>query len=70
MRHLLMMLTLVAAVATNATAQTKELVVAAFGGAYTDALKKNLAAFEKANNAKVIFVPASGADGLAKAAGR
>ena len=70
MRHLLMMLTLVAAVATNATAQTKELVVAAFGGAYTDALKKNLASFEKANNAKVIFVPASGADGLAKAAGR
>ncbi|CAH1652292.1 ABC transporter substrate-binding protein [Chelatococcus asaccharovorans] len=51
----------------SAQAQTKELVVAAFGGAYTDALKKNIAQFEKDNDVKVTFVPASGADGLAKA---
>lgn len=51
----------------SAQAQTKELVVAAFGGAYTDALKKNIATFEKENGVKVTFIPASGADGLAKA---
>lgn len=51
----------------SAYAAPKELVVAAFGGAYTDAIKKNIAAFEKENDVKVTFVPASGADGLAKA---
>lgn len=56
--------------ATPAMAQTNELVVAAFGGAYTDALKKNIATFEKENDVKVSFVPASGADGLAKAMAR
>jgi putative spermidine/putrescine transport system substrate-binding protein len=48
-------------------AQPKELVVAAFGGAYTDTLKKHIAAFEQENGVTVTFVPASGADGLAKA---
>ncbi|CAH1660865.1 MULTISPECIES: ABC transporter substrate-binding protein [unclassified Chelatococcus] len=51
----------------SAQAQTRELVVGAFGGAYTEALKKNIAQFEKDNDVKVTFVPASGADGLAKA---
>ena len=55
------------AATVSAYAQTKELVVGAFGGAYTDALKKNIASFEKENNVKVTFIPASGADGLAKA---
>ena len=53
--------------AAAVSAQSKELVVAAFGGAYTDTLKKNIAGFEKANDVKVRFVPASGADALAKA---
>ncbi len=56
--------------AISVHAQTKELVVAAFGGAYTDALKKNVAEFEKENGVKVTFIPASGADGLAKAMAR
>lgn len=51
----------------SAHAETKELVVAAFGGAYTDTLRKNIAAFEEENHIKVRFVPASGADALAKA---
>src|SRR5690349_19581385 len=51
----------------SAQAQTRELVVGAFGGASTEALKKNIAQFEKDNDVKVTFVPASGADGLAKA---
>lgn len=55
------------ALAGSALAQSKELVVGAFGGAYTDAMKKNIASFEKENDVKVTFVPASGADGLAKA---
>jgi len=62
--------TLFALACVTANAQTNELVVAAFGGAYTDAIKKNIGSFEKANNVKVKFVPASGADGLAKAAGK
>jgi putative spermidine/putrescine transport system substrate-binding protein len=49
-----------------AVAQT-ELVVAAYGGAYTEALQKNVAAFEEENNVRITWVPASGADGLAKA---
>lgn len=70
MRHFFLALTLSVVAVTSAVAQTRELVVAAFGGAYTDALKKNISTFEKANNVKVAFVPASGADALAKAAGR
>lgn len=50
-----------------AFAQQKELVVAAFGGAYTDTVRKTIGAFESANGVKIAFVPASGADGLAKA---
>lgn len=50
-----------------ANAQPKELTVAAFGGAYTEAIKKHIGEFEAANNVVVKFVPASGADGLAKA---
>lgn len=48
----------------------EELTVAAYGGAYTDMLKKHVVAFESANNCKVLFIPASGAGGLAKAASR
>jgi putative spermidine/putrescine transport system substrate-binding protein len=61
---------LVIAAVASAFAQPRELVVSAFGGAYTDALKKNIASFEKENNAKIVFVPASGADAVAKAAAR
>lgn len=67
MRTILAALALSLVASAGADAQTKELVVAAFGGAYTDAIKKNVAEFEKANDVKVTFVPASGADGLAKA---
>lgn len=55
------------AISSFAFAQQKELVVAAFGGAYTEALKTNIASFEKVNNVKIKFIPASGADALAKA---
>jgi putative spermidine/putrescine transport system substrate-binding protein len=58
------------AFAAQGYAQTKELVVAAYGGAYTDALKKSVATFEAENNVKVKFIPASGADGIAKAKAR
>ncbi len=67
MKKILAAIALSLAAIAPANAQTKELVVAAFGGAYTDALKKNMAGFEKENDVKVTFVPASGADGLAKA---
>ncbi|MBD9492209.1 ABC transporter substrate-binding protein [Ensifer sp. ENS11] len=67
MRTILAAMAMSLAVTMSAQAQTKELVVAAFGGAYTDALKKNIATFEQENDAKVTFIPASGADGLAKA---
>lgn len=66
MKRTLMAL-LLAMAATAVLAQPKELVVAAFGGAYTDAIKKHVAEFERANDAKVRFIPASGADALAKA---
>ncbi|MCW8197795.1 ABC transporter substrate-binding protein [Verminephrobacter aporrectodeae subsp. tuberculatae] len=48
-------------------AQTNELVVSAFGGAYTNAIKAHIAEFERANDVRVKFVPGSGADALAKA---
>lgn len=67
MRRILTAATLLLATAMGAQAQQTELVVAAFGGAYTEALQKNIATFEAENNARVTFVPASGADGLAKA---
>ncbi|MDR1829084.1 MAG: extracellular solute-binding protein, partial [Methylobacteriaceae bacterium] len=67
MKRLLTAVTLSLAVSTAAYAQSEELVVAAFGGAYTDSVKKNIGTFEQANNVKVTFIPASGADGLAKA---
>lgn len=67
MKTILTAAALTLAMATSALAQSKELVVAAFGGAYTDAIRKNIASFEKENDVKVTFVPASGADGLAKA---
>lgn len=67
MRRLLVAVAVSLAATLSAQSQTNELVVAAFGGAYTDALKKHIAAFETANEVKVTFVPASGADGLAKA---
>lgn len=56
------------AIVAPAAAQT-ELVVAVYGGAYTEALQRSAAVadFEKANDAKITWVPASGADGLAKA---
>jgi putative spermidine/putrescine transport system substrate-binding protein len=67
MKNYIFALAVTVACAMNAHAQPKELVVAAFGGAYTDALRKNIASFEEANKVKVRFVPASGADGIAKA---
>jgi putative spermidine/putrescine transport system substrate-binding protein len=67
MRGMFAALALSLAATMPGQAQTQELVVAAFGGAYTDALKKNIATFERENKVKVTFVPASGADGLAKA---
>lgn len=70
MKRIIAALALLLASAAPSHAQTKELVVAAFGGAYTDVLKKNVAEFEKENSVKVTFVPASGADGLAKAMAR
>ncbi|WP_157944708.1 ABC transporter substrate-binding protein [Mangrovicella endophytica] len=70
MKGILAAIALSLAVTPAALAQTKELVVAAFGGAYTDAIKKNVATFEKENGVTVTFVPASGADGLAKAMAR
>lgn len=53
-----------------ACAQTKELVVCAFGGAYTNAIKAGVAEFEQAHGVRVRFVPGSGADALAKARAR
>ena len=70
MKKYLMGLVLSAIAATGAMAQPKELVVAAFGGAYTDALKKHMGAFEAANNVKVRFLPASGAEAISKARGK
>jgi putative spermidine/putrescine transport system substrate-binding protein len=70
MKKYLLAIALCMATATSAIGQTTELVVAAFGGAYTDALKKNISTFQQENNARVAFVPASGADGLAKAMAR
>ncbi|WP_286293766.1 ABC transporter substrate-binding protein [Aminobacter sp. SS-2016] len=67
MSRILTAIAVTLATTMTAHAQPRELVVAAFGGAYTDALKKNIATFEKENDATVTFVPASGADGLAKA---
>jgi putative spermidine/putrescine transport system substrate-binding protein len=67
MKRYLVIFALCVVTASTAIAQTKELVVAAFGGAYTEALKKNIAGFEAANNVKVRFVPVSGAEALAKA---
>ncbi len=50
------------------TESSRELRVLAFGGAYTDVLKKNLedTNFEKEYNCKVTFVSAEGADTLVK----
>ncbi|CAI1162357.1 ABC transporter substrate-binding protein [Serratia entomophila] len=67
MKRYLTALILFVAATSWATAQTKELVVAAYGGAYTDALKKEIGQFEKENNVKIRFIPASGPDALAKA---
>jgi putative spermidine/putrescine transport system substrate-binding protein len=70
MKQRLFALVALAVFALSAHAQPKELVVAAYGGAYTDALRKNIATFEAANNVKVRFIPASGADGIGKAKAR
>lgn len=67
MKKLLTAIAVSCAATFSAEAQQQELVVAAFGGAYTEALQSNIAAFEQENNVRVTFVPASGADGLAKA---